>query len=138
MELRYCPTGDMMADALTKTAGAAVIQKLRDLCDGIFPQIPNETQCFRKADPTTWWGKGLEASFIKASTALRKTVGATCPTRSRGRASSTLPPSAPTAPPPASTSTPTTKEKTAEEKMAAALMLAAQAMLATSSSAPSV
>ena len=132
-----------MADTLTKTAGAAVIQKLRDLCDGIFPQIPNETQCFRKADPTTWWGKGLEASFIKASVALRKTVGATCPTRSRGRPTSTQPTSAPTAPPPATTSTPLTrKEKTPEEQMTEAFMAAARAMLqassAPSASAPSV
>ena len=57
VELRYCPTNEMAADALTKTAAATVIAKLRALCDGDLPQIPDASQCYKYADASTWWGK---------------------------------------------------------------------------------
>ena len=62
IEMRYCPIGDMMADALTKTAGASVLAKRRGLCDSELPDIPDITQCYKYADTSTWLGKGLEAS----------------------------------------------------------------------------
>ena len=67
VEIRYCPTADMMADGLTKTAGANVLEKLRKLCDGEMPKIPDENQCFKKADPNSWWSNGLDANYLKAS-----------------------------------------------------------------------
>ena len=84
ISLRYCPTGDMMADALTKNASAPVLQKLRDCCDGKLPAIPDLTQSFKDCDDkATWWGKGLEIGFIRVSLARvsSKTVAAICATR---------------------------------------------------------
>ena len=66
----------MMADALTKTAGEKIIARLRALCDGDLPTIPNESACFKNADSPTWWGKGLEANFIKCSFASLSKVAA--------------------------------------------------------------
>ena len=74
-----------MGDALTKNAGAAVLQRLRECCDGLLPKIPGLSQSFREStDKATWWGKGLEVDFIKVS--LLKTqrpVAATCATQAR-------------------------------------------------------
>ena len=53
VDLRYCPTLDMMADALTKTAGEKIIGRLRGLCDGDLPTIPDESACFKNADQPT-------------------------------------------------------------------------------------
>ena len=47
ISMRYCPTGDMMADALTKNAGAAVLQLLRDCCHRHLPKVPDSRQSFR-------------------------------------------------------------------------------------------
>ena len=58
VDMRYCPTADMMADALTKTAGAAVIKKVRDLCDGEPPKIPDQIQCYREGGPQHGGAKG--------------------------------------------------------------------------------
>ena len=66
----------MMADALTKTAGENIIARLRALCDGDLPTIPNESACFKNADSPTWWGKGLEVNFIKLSLASLSKVAA--------------------------------------------------------------
>ena len=71
VSLRYCQTDVMMADALTKSAGASILQKLRDCCDGHLPKIPGLEQSFSKTtDKATWWGKGLEVDYIRASLAL--------------------------------------------------------------------
>ena len=68
VSLRYCQTDIMMADGLTKLAGASVLQKLRDCCDGWLPPIPDESQSFKNTtDRATWWGKGLEVDYIRAS-----------------------------------------------------------------------
>ena len=85
VSLRYCPTGDMMGDALTKNAGAAVLQRLRECCDGLLPKIPGLSQSFREStDKATWWGKGLEVDFIKVSLLMtQRPVAATCSTRAR-------------------------------------------------------
>ena len=82
VSLRYCQTDVMMGDALTKNAGASVLQKLRDCCDGFLPKIPGIDQSFSKTtDRATWWGKGLEANFVKASLVrVFKAVVATCTT----------------------------------------------------------
>ena len=70
VSLRYCPTGDMAADGLTKTAAVPVMQKLRDCCDGNLPPIPDTNQSFRECkDKATWWGKGLDVEFVRASLA---------------------------------------------------------------------
>ena len=106
VSLRYCPTGDMMADGLTKNAGAGVLQFLRDGCDGHLPKIPDATQSFREcSDRATWWGKGLEINFIKASLnkvqkliKTSKPVDALSSTRAEPPASQSAPPTLTTAP----------------------------------------
>ena len=72
-----------MADALTKNAGAAILQRLRECCNGQLPKIPNLSQSFREStDKATWWGKGLEVDFIKVSLLrTQKPVAAACATR---------------------------------------------------------
>ena len=74
-----------MGDALTKNAGAAVLQRLRECCDGLLPKIPGLSQSFREStDKATWWGKGLEVDFIKVSLLkTQKPVAATCATKAR-------------------------------------------------------
>ena len=57
ISLRYCPTGDMLADGLTKLAGVSIMEKLRHACHGILPAIPDESQSIKHCgDQTTWWG----------------------------------------------------------------------------------
>ena len=57
-----------MPDALTKNAGAGILQRLRECCNGVLPKIPNLSQSFREStDKATWWGKGLEIDFIRVS-----------------------------------------------------------------------
>ena len=106
ISLRYCPTGDMVADGLTKLAAITVMENLRKACDGILPPIPDITQSLREStDKKTWWGQGLSVEFAKASLARLKSVLATCSTGQRScapvaaAASVTTPPPPPQLPP---------------------------------------
>ena len=126
ISLRYCPTGDMMADGLTKNASAQVLQKLRECCDGKLPLIPDLTQSYKDSDnKATWWGKGLEIGFIRVSLArvFSKLVAATCATRAEKPAPAQLAAassSAPQSPSPI----PTTSSTTPNAQDAQALMQA--------------
>ena len=119
ISLRYCQTDVMMADALTKNAGATVLEKLRNCCDGKLPKIPGIDQSFRETtDRATWWGKGLEVDYIQASLKMTAVpAGAMSPARAVAAGTSRAPSSrtpqatssAPTSSPapPASTTTTT-------------------------------
>ena len=138
VDLRYCPTLDMMADALTKTAGEKIIGRLRGLCDGDLPNIPDESACYKNADSATWWGKGLEADYIKASfLALSRTAAASmCTARPRTRtpATSARTPTTSTSRP---TSTPsTTPPPTAPTDNEARLLDALRGMMVSLASPP--
>ena len=42
-------------------------------------------QCYKKADPSTWWGKVLEANIIKASLAAAPRIPAAALCKARFR-----------------------------------------------------
>ena len=109
ISLRYCPTNDMMADRLTKNASAQVLEKLWECCHGVLPRIPDLTQsCKDCEDKATWWGKGMEANYIRAS--LAKVFSKPAAGISAARAATTVPSQvpAPSTPPPPTTTATTT------------------------------
>ena len=66
-----------------------MIEKLRKLCDGIFPEIPGEKANFKNTDPITLWGKALDINYLKMSlkALAPKTVSSICATRQRASSS---------------------------------------------------
>ena len=103
ISLRYCPTDDMMGDGLTKAASGQVLAKLRDCCHGKLPRIPGIDQSFKDCeDKATWWGKGLEANYIRVSVAkvFSKPVPTTCRTLAENTRQSVAASASTSSPPP--------------------------------------
>ena len=57
VELRYCKTDQMAADALTKAASSTVMDKMREVLDGIMPSLMDMPKV-ELTDPS-WWGASL-------------------------------------------------------------------------------
>ena len=54
LDLRYCRTGSMLADSLTKLASAEILERLLGALRGELPDVPGADQAVTASD-ATWW-----------------------------------------------------------------------------------
>ena len=81
ISLRYCPTGDMGSDALTKMATALFLDKLRDAMNGRLPPVTPPTQDLQETD-YTWWA-AMVVAYVRPRRTKKKvtTSASTGPSR---------------------------------------------------------